>query len=604
MVPLALVLVSAALPDSTHAAARVASESQRTVLSFNGPWTVSAPAHSTEEFPIEVPGNFPITGGVVTWKRTFTLDLPEIPQVAFLTFDAVTTRGEVRLNGIEVGTLEAFTRARLDVLAALVLVGQNTLEVDLDDRSSSDSVPGGAVEPLVSELGTLAYTLIAPWQPMQGIIREVSLTYSAHPLISDVFATPLLDDDLVRADLQVRVRILQELSPSSQIRVALYDTGEPISVGMAQPSGLSEFEVVLPVDAPRLWSPQAPNLYDLFVTITDGETVDAVVDRVGFRKLELIGNRLYLNGDPLFLRGVTRHDLYGASGFVVDEQILLEDVQRLKSIGVNYVRAIHYPPDERVVHLADEIGLLVSEEIPAWALLGRPDVAARAATMLGPMVERDFNHPSVIFWLAGTWSDIPGVAAYLELAASVVKAIDSHRPVSFVFDDSPETQENFLANLALARSAGMDFLAQNGYWDAATIASIAAVLPEDFPVVIAEWTGSEGSNRGPVGEPGFTSFPGVEDPLGIGVMTEAFQASQLLESLFPWLPLLLIDEPAVTGMVYYNWQDVDWTGATYLFPGHLPALRNGLVYEDRHPKLAFTVFELVMNILKQVDMPP
>jgi hypothetical protein len=80
--------------------------------------------------------------------------------------------------------------------------------------------------------------------------------------------------------------------------------------------------------------------------------------------------------------------------------------------------------------------------------------------------------------------------------------------------------------------------------------------------------------------------------------------SSLLGAALPWFPHLLTGPPAVGGLVYFNWQDINWAGAAYLFPGHGPTLQTGLVYADREPKLAFSAFQVVMNVLSGIDGAP
>lgn len=224
--------------------------------------------------------------------------------------------------------------------------------------------------------------------------------------------------------------------------------------------------------------------------------------------------------------------------------------------------------------------------------------------MVAAMIERDFNRASVVFWIAGTGEEIADVTDYFPSVRAVAKSIDPHRPIGFAFDDAAKTPEDVLANLEIARSTGMDFLAQVGYWDESSIDAVVAALPEDFPVLIAEWTGSEGSERGPIGLPGMTGFPEVPDPEGTGVFCESFQVSSMLGAALPWFPHLLNGPPPIAGLVYFNWQDLDSIGAAHLFLGHGPALRSGRVYEDRKPKLAFSAFQLVMDVFSGIDAEP
>lgn len=589
--------------DSAATAEPIDAYSKRSHLSLSGDWTLAPVANPDfTPQPIHVPGDIPIVGGVLRWSRRFDLDVASAPVVAWLDIGGVANHGIVRLNGSLVGTLEPFTRTRLDVRGALVTRGANVLEIELDDRQLSTTVPGAAVEPLVATLGALAYTLVGPWEPRNGIVREISLDYSSAPIIADVFATPILGD-VDRLDL--RIRVSGPVTHQMQLAVGLLHAGQLLSAVPALRNANGEFEARISLPGATRWSPDNPYLYELIVSLTDGAPLDAVLERVAFRSIEARGNRFRLNGAPLFLRGITRHDIYPGGSFVVKPEMLLDDLQRMKALGVNFVRTIHYPPDEQLLRYADRLGLLVSEEIPAWARIADPAVVSVARTMLTALVERDYNHPCVIAWLTGTGADHAAIGSYFAAVAPAVRAIDATRPLSYTFDDSASTPAAITRNLDIVASAGMDFLAQAGYWDAASVAAIAATLPLDRPVLVAEWTGSEGSNRGPVGAPGFTGVRvGAGDPDGTGVMSEVFQAQALAQSFEPWLQPLLAGSPPIAGLTYFNWQDVGWSGTPFLFNGHHAALRNGLVYEDRAPKLAFHVFGLVMNALRQVNPGP
>ncbi|CAN0385244.1 unnamed protein product, partial [Phaeothamnion confervicola] len=303
-------------PGASLAAVIVlASHSQRTQLPLAGMWSVSpVPDGGQPPVTIEVPGNVAVTGGILRWTRTFALDLDAAPGVAWLEFAATANRGVVHLNGAQVGSLQAFTRTRLDVRATLVSRGENRLEVDLDDRLGSDTVPGAEVEPLVPQLGALAYTLVAPWEPQNGIVREVSLGFAPRAIISDVFAEPRLGNP---DTFSIRVRVNGPVTDNTRVAVALADGEQRVSDGLAARTGPDSFEITLRVPQARRWSPDDPHLYNLIVTLAEGAVIDAVFDRVGLRAIKIQGNRFELNGAPLFLRGVTRHDLYGSRGFVV-----------------------------------------------------------------------------------------------------------------------------------------------------------------------------------------------------------------------------------------------------------------------------------------------
>jgi hypothetical protein len=573
--------------------------SQKNTLSLDGAWTLQINGGTTT---VNVPANIPLFGGISIWSTTFVLNLSHAPSVAYLEFGGIVNTAVVKLNGVQVGSLLAFTQARIDVSAALNFSGTNSLEVDIDDRLQPATVPGGPTDIYVPTFGSIAYTFPVAWAPNPGIVRDVSLTYSDHPVITNAFAAPYVSPDLSEAAVTVRVQ-QQGAAPTNVLaQIAIAWKGSAVGSCQAQVAPNGDLACLIALQNPQLWFPATPNLYDLWVVLWDGSGVaDVLHDQTGFRRFETRGNQLYLNNQPLFLRGITRHDIYANGSFVADEPTIRQDLQELKSMGVNYIRCIHYPPDPRVALIADQTGVLLSEEIPAFANFADNNVISTAQTMVQAMIERDFNRPSVIFWITGNGNYVYG--PYLQQTAATAKAVDPQRPVSFVVDDpSAVTPAAMQADLSVVSASGMDLYLQNGYWWASVIDQMVPAMPVDKPVIITEWTGSEGSNRGPIGAPGTKAFPYWVYP-GTGVFPEEYQAITILYILDGWLPHVTCTSarvPCVSGLTFFNFQDIDWPGLPYFIPGHYEMLRNGLFYEDRTPKLwPVSTFQYGMEILPQ-----
>jgi len=599
--PRGLILVLTLAAETTFANVIVVEKSsKRVTLSLNGPWTVEGPGLSDT---LNVPQAIPFTFGTTTWTRTFSLALTAPPRVAYLELGGLVNTAVVRLNGIEVGRLLAFTHTLLDVGAALVWNGENTLEVQIDDRLTTFTVPGGPTEYFVDSLGPLAYTIPVAWENKPGIIREVAVIHSPKPVITHVFAKQDFAPDLDRATVQFRVRVRGAPPAGVGALVGLTMNGVYAGGCLAGPFDEDELSCTITLDSPNLWSVANPQLYDLWATLFDGTgVVDAVRDRIGLRRIETRGNQLYLNNQPLFLRGITRHDLYGDSSFVADAQTMADDLTRIKALGVNFIRSIHYPPHPLFSRLADEMGILLSEEIPAWAVTRLPEVRAKARDMFVSMVERDFNRPSVIMWFTGNGAGADGEALHPE-AVAAVRPLESQRPMAYIFDDLARATDLFKGmteRVALARRAGMDFFALNVGKD--FYPPLANLLPIDMPVMAMEWAGSEGSDRGPIGEPGVKSFPGFPDVSGQGVFSELYQAWTIWTTFtqFYAYTRCVPDSPCLAGMAFFNWQDFVWPGFPLFNKEHFSLVQSGLVYEDRVGKeLPLQVFGALMSLLPQ-----
>ena len=162
----------------------------------------------------------------------------------------------------------------------------------------------------------------------------------------------------------------------------------------------------LSLDVPnaRLWSPQDPHLYRLTITLGDGDARDVYSLKIGIRDIKVAGDRLLLNGAPVFLRGFGKHEDFALNGRGLNIPAIVRDFELMKWLGANSFRTSHYPYSEECMQLADEYGFLVIDETPAVSLVFSDPPAileARQKSLrqtIADLVERDKNHPCVIMW--------------------------------------------------------------------------------------------------------------------------------------------------------------------------------------------------------------
>jgi beta-galactosidase len=186
----------------------------------------------------------------------------------------------------------------------------------------------------------------------------------------------------------------------------------------------------------RPWSAEVPNLYDLAVLLRspDGAVVDQAEIRIGFRRVEIRGVDLLLNGKRVFIRGVNRHDFDQHTGRAISRESMRADLVQMKQFNVNAVRTSHYPNDPAFLDLADELGLYVIDEadIESHAfqstLCDDPRYLEAWVSRVSRMVQRDRNHPSVIAWSLGNES---GHGANHAAAAAWVRRADPSRPLHY-----------------------------------------------------------------------------------------------------------------------------------------------------------------------------
>ncbi|MFI2753730.1 glycoside hydrolase family 2 TIM barrel-domain containing protein [Cellulomonas sp. P22] len=198
----------------------------------------------------------------------------------------------------------------------------------------------------------------------------------------------------------------------------------------------------------RPWSAEAPHLHDVTVTTTDGTDVDVRHLRVGFRRVEIVGEELRVNGRAVVLHGVNRHDFHPVGIWDVPSDVRVQDIALMKRANVNALRLSHYPNPDEVYRLCDELGLYVLDEaeveshgvrrrgIPGDRAAWQPSVVARVEAM----VRRSRSHASVIMWSLGNEA---GDGEAFRTAKRAVRALDPTRPVHYEGDTSLETSEVF-----------------------------------------------------------------------------------------------------------------------------------------------------------------
>lgn len=275
---------------------------------------------------------------------------------------------------------------------------------------------------------------------LSGIFRDVMLLSFGRKAILDVIANASLDSDMETGLIQVTV--LLQGTQSAEIK--LLDEGkELVSASLKGRGGKASYKASLP--RVRRWTAEAPELYDLVVTI-DGQAEHL---RVGFRRVDIRDSMLLINGVPVKLKGANRHDTHTLLGSYTPVGSMLEDVLVMKRHNMNCVRTSHYPPDPRLLDLCDEYGLYVVDEadlechgvtqIETYDLIAKDPRWEKQFVDRGVrMVERDRNHASVIFWSLGNES---GFGVNFAAMASVMRAIDGSRPIHYERDMEAEVSD-------------------------------------------------------------------------------------------------------------------------------------------------------------------
>ncbi len=525
----------------SHAAQPFTNESQsRTRVDLNGTWERRVQA-AHYDF-ISVPSsNRPI--GQSLLKREFTLPRLTPGTRAFIHFEAITYYGRAAINGALLGEMGPYTPYEFE-FTPTAREGTNSVSLDLADLvpfadgSGSDEIALG----------------VSPgWEAYSGIIRDVYIELRPATFIENVRLEYELTEDFKRARCTAQVMISSAATANAEISFRLVHNDFE-AAHMAQTAKLPASEGTAAfnfnVDNPALWSPATPALYRFDVQLKSGDAIDTWACRTGFREMKAVGREFRLNGKRYILHGVCRHDMWKDQGFTLTHAQQRKDMRMIKDLGCNYVRLVHYPHDRHIVELADEIGLMVSEEPGYWQqdfhTLSRGETELGYET-LERTIRRDWNSPSVVAWLLANECSL--TTEFLKEGKRRCNAIDPlRRLVSAANDRRPEITK------PMYEEAGMDFFDRHLYtFQVEDFEKEADFYSSGKPLTFTEWGGKA------IGQ-------------GLPEMQETVNMILRLEQ-----------EGKISGTSFWSWQDL--RQYTRVDPEmHDGILESGVVTESREPR--------------------
>lgn len=266
-----------------------------------------------------------------------------------------------------------------------------------------------------------------------GVGRDCYLYARERKRIRDIRVTPDLDADYRNGSLAVKL----DVEGSGSVSLRLLDAaGRQVTATTLKGSG--ERTASLTVDNPQKWTAETPYLYTLLAEYADGKRVSEVIPvKVGFRKVEIKGGQLCINGRPVLIKGANRHEMDPDNGYVVSRERMLQDIRIMKEMNINAVRTCHYPDDPYWYELCDEYGIYMVAEANVEShgmgydeqtLAKREDYKLAHLQRDQRNVQRNFNHPSVIIWSMGNEA---GFGPNFEACYRWTKAEDPSRPVMY-----------------------------------------------------------------------------------------------------------------------------------------------------------------------------
>ena len=396
-------------------------------------WKTAQPVKTTETFEpfytldykedvlwndLAVPGNWEMAGyspatynqpddASGLYRKVFTIPADWKGRLVRVNFDGVQCGAEIWLNGQPVEVSEpAWGRSnyheggwiawQADLTPQVKFGEKNLLAVRVTKNTKS------------SELDSGDYFFLG------GIHRTVTL-----------FSVPKthIEDITVQTSAKGEVKTLIKVAGEGTISVKL---GKEKAVEVAVNNGKAE--VSQTVAKPKLWTAEHPNLYPLTIEFKDskGQVIEKVVKRIGIREITIKDGVMMVNGVPIKMTGICRHDVYLSKGTALDESVWRKDLTLMKEANINAVRTSHYPYGSKFYDLCDEMGFYVVDELPyCWTPTNNPEMAPAFLSRARETIARDKNRPCVVIWAIGNENKSGNS---LQLVADLVKQLDPTRP--------------------------------------------------------------------------------------------------------------------------------------------------------------------------------
>lgn len=362
------------------------------------------------------------------YKKNFILKKPQLDKRLILEFEAIMQYCEIKVNGKNAAThYGGYLPVYVD-LSGVAVEGVNTVEVMADNRDNPDIPPGKPLDVLdfcyfggiyrnvwLYETDKLAFSLPVMKKKVAG--GGVFVTY------------PNVEASNADVNVKINVENGHESERNATVKLTLSRNGTVVfhACKSSIVTDESDFVFDFSVKNPDLWSPSAPNLYDLTIELYNGEALlETYRKKIGIRSVRVSEGKFYLNGQETKIYGTNRHQSFPYVGNAASDEAHYRDMALLKETGMNFVRLCHYPQAESVLDACDELGLMVTEPVPGWQWF----IGSEAFKRIGienarDMVLRDRNHPCVVFWET-TLNETHNTPN--EYAREVVRAVKAEYP--------------------------------------------------------------------------------------------------------------------------------------------------------------------------------
>jgi len=402
------------------------------VIILNGAWQFRfAPSGKWET--VQVPGELAMQGYAIehdkpyTYLKSFNIPADFAGKQVILRFDGVYSQARLTINGKFVREhYGGFTRWETDVTDFVRAGRRNEIQVEITDRFDEISYASGYAH-----------------HPVGGILRDVTLFALPQAHLLDFYLETRLDTLYHDAQLKIGYSALHTAN-NMEVVYSLFDNSGVKATYSSTIKQDGDCLDMFNVENPLKWDAEHPNLYTLNVSlIQQGKQTGQFSCMVGFREVKIVGDRMFVNGRPVKLRGANRHDVHPVLGRTSTAEMDSLDALQFKEANMNFVRTSHYPPTEKFVEYCDRYGIYVECETAVCFVdthrqrnyqpgksQDDPAFADRYLSQLHEMVGAFRSHPAILFWSIGN-ENVFG--DNFKLSWDWVKSVDSTRPVIFSY---------------------------------------------------------------------------------------------------------------------------------------------------------------------------
>lgn len=491
--------------------------------------------------------------GSLWYKKSFDYMLSNKTNRLFVYFEASNYQTDVYLNGKKLGKhIGGFTPFNFEI-TSILKEKDNFLVVKVDNKRKKEGVP----------------TLNTDWWNYGGITRDVKLIETSENFVQDYF---IHLDPKNNKKVKGTISLNGKDIGSKNVQVIIPELGIKKEF-ITDETGNISFEIAS--KKIQYWSVNNPFLYEVIIKTNEEE----IADQIGFRTIKTMGSDILLNGEKVFLKGISIHEespLRDGRGYSI------EDAKQLltwaKELGCNYVRLAHYPHNEHMVRLADKMGILVWEENPVYWTISweNEETFLNAKNQLSEVINRDKNRASVIIWsMANETPTSDARNSFLTKLATYTREKDPTRLISAALEQSNYQGNPLVRTIHDPFAEVVDILSFNQYigWYDGGIEKCKTIswnIEYDKPVVISEF--GAGAKYGLHGEKDARWNEEYQEYLYEETLKMIDQIDQL-QGISPWILVDFRSPRRVLPEIQDGWN------------------RKGLISEDGHKKKAFFVLK-------------